>query len=163
MSKMIGIRVPHNSNLSDRLKRIGFRLRMSHGELLEKWVTEEESRKGALDPDDNGELRAEIEALSLRIKILEDRAEASAPDQTQAHQSPKKTLSRAKGNTKKTSAPPEKSDATKRILELAAEGLTMRKIAERLTAEGIPTIKGGEKWNNSVVSRIIKRMKASNK
>lgn len=49
--------------------------------------------------------------------------------------------------------------AVKRVRELRAEGLTLQAIADQMTAEGIPTKRGGA-WHPQTVSRIIKRAEA---
>jgi DNA invertase Pin-like site-specific DNA recombinase len=46
--------------------------------------------------------------------------------------------------------------AIERMLALRAEGLTLRAIAERLTAEGYPTKRGG-KWAAETVRRVLDR------
>ena len=88
MSKMIGIRIPADSDLSDRLKKLGMRLRKSHGELLEMWIRETENRKdlfggNIFSPEDApnesatnelAELRVQVNELVERVAALESRA-----------------------------------------------------------------------------------------
>ena len=50
----------------------------------------------------------------------------------------------------------EGADASKRILALHAEGLSLRAIAERLTAEGHRTKRGG-KWASETVRKVLAR------
>jgi DNA invertase Pin-like site-specific DNA recombinase len=38
-----------------------------------------------------------------------------------------------------------------RIAEMRAEGMTLQAIADQLNAEGVPTVRGGEKWRPSSV------------
>lgn len=52
----------------------------------------------------------------------------------------------------------DKEAALNRVLELSAEGLSHQQIAERLTAEGIPTMKGGP-WNRGTVGKWLKQAK----
>ena len=89
MSKLIGFRVPNESDLPDRLRAISFKLRLQHGELLERWITAEEA--GAI-PDglrerDRAEPAAsmsaaenispdklrDVEALLRRVSALEEK------------------------------------------------------------------------------------------
>lgn len=50
-------------------------------------------------------------------------------------------------------------ETVNRIAELHAEGLTLRDIAAKLTAEGRKTKRGGE-WHPQTVARVIKRLEA---
>jgi hypothetical protein len=42
-------------------------------------------------------------------------------------------------------------DLKERILQMRAEGMTLQAIADRLNAEGVPTVRGGTKWRHSSV------------
>ena len=44
MQKIIGIRVPQNSNLPERLGILGYTLKMTHGELLERMIFDAEDK-----------------------------------------------------------------------------------------------------------------------
>ena len=44
-----------------------------------------------------------------------------------------------------------------RIASLRAEGLSLRAIADKLNAEGVPTGQGGSRWYASAVSAVLKR------
>lgn len=48
-------------------------------------------------------------------------------------------------------------DLEARIVRLARKGSSGYRIAQRLTAEGIPTPQGKTKWSPSVVRDVIKR------
>ena len=54
-------------------------------------------------------------------------------------------------------APALKDEATiSRALELKGQGLTLRQVAEQLTAEGFKTLKGG-RWEAMTVKRLLDR------
>lgn len=54
-------------------------------------------------------------------------------------------------------APALKDEATMaRAVALKAEGLTLRQVADSLTAEGVPTLKGG-RWEAMTVKRLLAR------
>lgn len=61
-------------------------------------------------------------------------------------------------NALKTDNRFDRAGAMARIMELSAEGFSHREIAERLTAEGIATAKGGA-WNRGTVGKIISAAK----
>jgi len=62
---------------------------------------------------------------------------------------------RAEGQTWGLDCGPRTPAVTRqRILELKADGLSLRAIASRLTSEGIPTARGGQ-WQSSAVARIL--------
>ena len=46
--------------------------------------------------------------------------------------------------------------ALKRIKDLQKQGLGYRRIAERLNAEGIPTLSGRGHWHKSTVWKLVK-------
>lgn len=48
----------------------------------------------------------------------------------------------------------------KRIKDLRSKGLTLRAIAEALTAEGFKTKRGGSVWNSGSLSRYVRDMEA---
>ncbi|GMU83742.1 MAG: hypothetical protein AMXMBFR47_36120 [Planctomycetota bacterium] len=48
-----------------------------------------------------------------------------------------------------------------RIRAWRASGQTLREIADRLTADGVPTKKGRARWTHQAVARIIQRLQMS--
>jgi len=143
MARMIGIRVPEDSDLPQRLGILGYKLRLNHGELLARWITAEEqgavNAGGTTLPLFDG---AEVEALREEIKVLREQLAAT----TGARQSTR--LSHE-----------EREAAVTYIKQLHAEGVSMNKIAERLNNENRPTISGGGKWQKSTVSFLLKGRK----
>jgi DNA invertase Pin-like site-specific DNA recombinase len=70
-------------------------------------------------------------------------------------------LAEARAQGKVLGAPVLIADAVeRRIRELRAQGMTVRAIAEQLTAEGVPTVKGGP-WNAGSVYRVLQRLERS--
>ena len=49
------------------------------------------------------------------------------------------------------------AEVVERILEWRQGGLSMRRIADRLTAEGVPTKRKGQRWSHATVQRILQR------
>jgi len=43
------------------------------------------------------------------------------------------------------------------VLRMRSEGLTYRAIADRLNAEGVPTVAGGVKWHSNSVRSVAER------
>ena len=143
---MIGIRVPDTSDLPDRLKRLGFRLRLSHGALLEKWISAEESR----DTDQDNDVTAAIKALDERLTKLEHQATANTKT-TAGKRQPRHTSDAGKRQPRHTSDMPNHA----RIFELWNQGMSTRKIAEQMAAEGILAPKG-KPYHHSTIHQIIK-------
>lgn len=56
-------------------------------------------------------------------------------------------------------ADPAERAAVARMLELDAEGRSLREIAAALTAEGVPTKRGG-RWQANTIRRILDRERA---
>jgi len=54
----------------------------------------------------------------------------------------------------------EEQEAIKLILEMRAAGMTLRAIAEELTAAGVPTKKGRGAWNHNTVAGVVARASA---
>ena len=48
-------------------------------------------------------------------------------------------------------------DTAESVLRMRAEGLTYRAIADRLNAEGVPTVAGGAKWHPNSVRSVAER------
>ena len=61
----IGIKVPQDSDLPKRLKKISELRHLSYSELLEIWINQEEME----EPEPT--LSEKVEVLSLRVKALE--------------------------------------------------------------------------------------------
>jgi DNA invertase Pin-like site-specific DNA recombinase len=62
-------------------------------------------------------------------------------------------LEAARRNGRLTGRPAvaDNPDLKERILQMRAEGMTLQAIADRLNAEGVPTVRGGTKWRHSSV------------
>jgi len=50
----------------------------------------------------------------------------------------------------------EKAEIQKKILELRDQKLSFQKIADKLNAEGVPTLSGDGKWDKGTTSKLIK-------
>ena len=52
-------------------------------------------------------------------------------------------------------------DVVRRILAERADGRKLREIAEGLTADGVPTARGGMSWSTSTVQAVLKGQDAA--
>jgi hypothetical protein len=162
------------------MKKLAHWLRLENCDLLERWIRAEESGQisgggeqltldlGQANQEDTAgadrsaaaEMESRISELEKRIAKLEAAATNPAPaaeveaGREQSEADPEPEPEPADGGPHE---PEEKTEITAYICQLAAEGLSSRKIAERLTAEGRPTLSGGGKWHFSVVARLLKK------
>lgn len=60
-------------------------------------------------------------------------------------------LARMNGRAVGRPAVADNPDLSQRIAAMRAEGMTLQAIADRLNAEGVPTVRGGAKWRHSSV------------
>ena len=225
MTKMIGVRVPSDSDLPERLRALSDRTGLSYYKLLECWISESEmkpadefsvdvfdlsSRLSALatrvsddysDLDkrilafvarfsaDFSDLDSKVSALSSRLDTLEVVVRPLSPaldamlnrcltddesllddiDHLESDIKPDK-LDKPDVNldVKPASKPASKpivepdvkqmdeSAIVARILELRFKGLTLAVIAERLNAEGVPTLRGGV-WHSGKISKLMRK------
>ena len=170
---MIGIRIPENSDLPERMRKIARWLRLENGDLLERWIKAEEaglitggSEQLSLDlgqgetagADRTTELESRIAELENRIAKLETGAvpvnqsaevESGSEQGEQSEPEPKPALRDDS----------EKDEIIAYICQLSSEGLSTRKIAERLTAEGLPTLTGRGNWHFAVVAKLLRAAK----
>jgi len=58
---------------------------------------------------------------------------------------------RAEGKPISRAAVTDRPELLERIERMRAEGMTLQAIADALNAEGVPTLRGGEKWRHSSV------------
>ena len=179
--KMIGIRVPEESDLPARLKGISEKTRLSYCELLEKLITQAELNPNTPEPgieakdiialqalaEKFSDLRLQVHEIGARLKILEKNANPEK-DNTNSYQaseaSAAASLKRAQetdGSEQVSEIIEEKSESEGKaatityIRRLSAEGLSLRKIAERLKSEAIPTLSGSGVWHHETVRKVL--------
>ena len=179
---MIGIRVPEENDLPARLKEMSEKTRLSYFELLEKLITKAELDTSTLMPDFEAkeiialqtldekisDLSMQIDDIGSRLKSLE-KAAAQEKDTNSSQTSEATPVTHpafAQKASKSYSDEAEISETIKveseenaatiaYIQHLSAEGLSLRKIAERLMAEGRPTISGSGVWHFGTVRKIL--------
>lgn len=67
-------------------------------------------------------------------------------------------LAAAKAKGIRVGRPPQiTDDVAQRAADLRATGLTLAEVADRLTAEGVPTARGGDRWWPSTVRAVLNR------
>jgi DNA invertase Pin-like site-specific DNA recombinase len=64
---------------------------------------------------------------------------------------------RAQGRPISRPAIADNPEIRERILRLRAKGMSMEAVASALTAEGYPTLRGGERWRASSVQSVLGR------
>src|SRR5262249_30413798 len=52
-------------------------------------------------------------------------------------------------------APTSKAEVLRRIRELKTEGFSLKAIADRLNADGVPTISGRWKWQKGTIGNLL--------
>jgi DNA-binding transcriptional MerR regulator len=52
-------------------------------------------------------------------------------------------------------APASKAELLTRIRELKAEGFSLKAIADRLNADGVPTISGQGRWQKGTIGNLL--------
>ena len=205
--KMIGIRVPEESDLPIKLKEISEKTRLSYYELLEKLITQAELDTNTLVPNFEAkniitfqaqfeklsDLRKQINEIETRLEVLEKTIN-HVEDVNSSHKSEVAVIVRQKGiqhtgklhsietNDPEPAEPvatterpkrstiqsdgPETSEAAEEenekkaatiayIRHLSAEGLSLRKIAERLNTEEVPTLSRSAVWNYGTVNKVL--------
>lgn len=71
----------------------------------------------------------------------------------------KKAAGTYRGGRMLPQSQPVDEHATRRILALSGQGLSSRKIAERLNLEGVPTVRGGP-WIHSTIITVLRRSRS---
>jgi DNA-binding transcriptional MerR regulator len=172
--KMIGIRVPEGSDLPARFKEVSEKSRLSYCEFLEKFVTQAEAEINTPPPNfdtkDIISLQALVEKfsdLNLHVHEIEARLKALEQDTNQvkytnALQAIEATDAAGFEHTQEVGS--SDSDYSEQeavtityIRRLSAEGMSLRKIAERLKSEKIPTLSGSGVWHHGTVQKILSR------
>jgi DNA invertase Pin-like site-specific DNA recombinase len=119
------------------------------GRILES-IARNGGRLVALDVDVDTAVPAGRKAANVLISV-------GAWERERVGQRTRKGLeaARAKGHRIGRPAVYDVPELKERIAAMRASGLTLQAIADRLNAEGIPTLRGGEKWRPSSVQAAV--------
>jgi len=167
--KVIGFKVPAESDIQDRLKTIVQKTRLKYGELLKKWIVNEEREIAELEakqiPLFGGEKSPGMQELTEecnRLTELENRLlEKLSAKIAEQDKRITELIAARDAKHSRQSIPELKSgahDFSERILELSAQGLSARQIARQLEAEGIKTQKGLTHWHHATITNIINKL-----
>jgi hypothetical protein len=145
---MIGIRVPDDSDLRERLQAVCNHLgretgrRVQYEDLIERWLAMENampqniphtSAAGGTQTNPTA-TEARFRAIEARLDILE-----TPPARTW-----------------------DKDEVIAYITQLMSEGLTLREVSDRLNAEGRPTLSGRGRWQAGTLSKMLPHMPETN-
>jgi peptidoglycan hydrolase-like protein with peptidoglycan-binding domain/DNA invertase Pin-like site-specific DNA recombinase len=119
------------------------------GRILE-FIARHRGRLVALDVDVDTALPAGRKAANVLISV-------GAWERQRVGQRTRKGLeaARAKGHRIGRPAVDDVPELKERIAAMRASGLTLQAIADRLNEEGVPTLRGGEKWRPSSVQAAV--------
>jgi peptidoglycan hydrolase-like protein with peptidoglycan-binding domain/DNA invertase Pin-like site-specific DNA recombinase len=119
------------------------------GRILES-IARNGGRLVALDVDVDTAVPAGRKAANVLISV-------GAWERERVGQRTRKGLqaARAKGQRIGRPAVDDVPELKERIAAMRADGMTLQAIADRLNAEGVPTLRGGEKWRPSSVQAAV--------
>ena len=179
-TKMIGIRIPRNSDLDDRLYQLRRRLKLPYHILLERWITAEE--RGVwpeplpIEPVDSNPAPESVSSgdlADLRARVEKLEGEITIPDHVYASEWEMRDLYNAlsarveKIESQLTATVPtvrpvkapradQRDETIARITEMSAAGLSLRKIADQLNTDGVPTFSGVGTWQSGTIAKIMR-------
>jgi hypothetical protein len=166
--RMLGVRVPADSDIPDRLKARSLETRMAYYELIDRWLDRDAREEAAglnpANPDTGMTPQGEepVNMSSLEARLTEMQTAIVGDVKTLVSSMIDERLSRiteertAKPQEEKDETPkPEERRPVDRIKELQKAGVSLRGIADTLNKEGIPTIVEGGSWNHTAVKRML--------
>ena len=136
-TQKITLDIPASSDLPLRLKKIAKQTGLSHFNLIQKWILQEESLLGLMlygKKQMAGLSGTTMKAAARKISVDKEQKEAASIN-------------------------PENPDyrgvLAQRIKKLRKEGKTLKWIAETFNDEKIPTVSGTGKWYTSSISWLM--------
>lgn len=155
--KVIGFKVPLDSDIPERLKTLGWKLRLKQKEVLVEMVKALEAKVEGLEsgqiklfPDDSEKVNQDNDLKKrvdeLEQKILELAQEAPRPQ---------------KNINKTPDEKPVLRPFEKMILKLKGEGFSTRDIGKMLESEGYKTPTGLTNWHHDTINKVIKKYSVS--
>ena len=170
---MIGIRVPHDSDIPARLKEASKKTRLSYGELIDQWLKATNlpppGQLSLFSDQQHTKTDDQAQAIDDLQKRLSEQAEVMAALQEmivglskQSQIQPEKELQPKQERVKEPREADVKNknyaEAMTRALELRAEGKSLQEIADVLNAEGFSNKSGRGGWFKKSVSAALKQI-----
>jgi transcriptional regulator of heat shock response len=139
------IKIPSDSDLPERIKRISGLTGLSDYELVQKWLVQEESV---------------LNTSRYYVETIQSRLQENFTEQLRSvlREFQKTVKPKAVKETKETK--PEKPEnyrqtLSQRIQNMRDEGMSFVKIADQLNQEGVSTVSGSGKWYASSVFQLL--------
>jgi len=156
-TKVIGFKVPDDSDLLERLKEIVRQTRFEYCELLEKWITREEIELAQCKPT----LFAPQIVESQEIDMLKTQIQAQNESISSLRQTVEELLKVSGAKSTPKLLAEENISRTKeklmaRVREYHSQGKSSEEIARMFTEEKIPTLTGRAVWNSSTIRDWLK-------
>ena len=119
------------------------------GRILES-IARNGGRLGALDLEVDTAVPAGRKAANVLISV-------GAWERERVGERTRRGLEAARAKGRRTGRPAvdDMPELKERIAAMRASGLTLQAIADRLNEEGVPTLRGGEKWRPSSVQAAV--------
>lgn len=148
----IVIKIPFNSDLSEKFKKVSEQTGLVEHELLQKWIIQEEGIIHVLQ--NHGE--------KIRLKQKQDIEDQLADLLRNARQTLEQTQNQKPSGDEvpvksvdKDKPEERRSALIRKIVKLREQGLTLTKIADQLNADKIPTFSGTGKWHPSTITMLL--------
>ena len=139
------ILVPLESDLPGRLRKVSEATGLADCELLEKWLTQEESNLHTLRYYAEKQSRLKHDSPDVPGDVLEQPLEIQKQQaQEESEESP--------GSD---SGQDYRQTLSQKIQDMREEGMTYAKIAAQFNEEGVATISGTGKWYPSTISQLL--------
>ena len=143
-SKIITPDIPLNGDLLLRVKKISKQTGLSHQDLIQKWVLQEELQIGLI-LHGKGQFTAEAKVSPKAVRQQTPVAKKKG--------APKASASQKKDKYRKK--------LVQKVKKLKNDGMTLKKIAEAFNDKKVPTVSGAGKWYTSSISWLLKPIKAN--
>jgi N-acyl-D-aspartate/D-glutamate deacylase len=166
-TKLLGIKLPDDSDIAERMRVLAKKKHVEYWELLAKWIAREESEDLAA----SGQMQLPgMENVSEETPVMQETAESQLA--ARIAELEQRLLAVEQGGLGPVGAVREKAgtwESTEdrgvdgkaavvaRILELSALGLSTRRIADTLAGDGVPTFSGAGKWQGATVAKILQK------
>lgn len=152
----ITIGVPLDSDLPKRLQRVSEQTGLLDHELLQKWLTQEESAIHVLQ--NHGE--------KIRLTLKQDVADQLTGLMQQMRRTFEQVQSKKLAGAREPvgELPGEDESGERRqalvarVADLRNQGMTLTKIADQFNAEKVPTLSGSGKWHPSTITMLLAKI-----
>jgi hypothetical protein len=129
---------------------------MTYCELLGKWLDMEEANEG-IDEEKDSSLVSRVSALEEQIAKLIETNSQTTRDQSSEERPKRERHTEREKRTVDEKGGAQREEIVQLIQSLHNEGLSFRKIAEKLNEQGTPTLSGSGLWQSGTVCKILKK------